>query len=90
MSTIRFVGRDVHAETIAVAEPNREIWSWRIIATELGSIRKLIGKFGPTNQLTSITRPIGFGYALHSQLTPSGGHRKPMTRSLVSAKSAIA
>jgi len=50
MSKIRFVGLDVHAETIAVAvaEPSGEVRSVAIIANRLESIRKLVGKLGPS------------------------------------------
>jgi transposase len=51
MTKIRFVGLDVHAETIAVAEPNGEVRSIGTIANRLESIRKLIGKLRPGHQL---------------------------------------
>ena len=46
MSKIRFVGLDVHAETIAaaVAETGGEVRSHGVIPNRLESIRKLIGK----------------------------------------------
>jgi transposase len=49
MSKIRFVGLDVHAETVAVAvaEPGGEVRSLGIIPNRLESIRKLLGKLGP-------------------------------------------
>ena len=48
MSKIRFVGLDVHADTIAVAvaEPDGEIRSLGIIPNRLESIRKLLAKLG--------------------------------------------
>ena len=53
MSKIRFVGLDVHAETIAVAvaEPGGEVRSLGIIPNRLESIRKLAGKLGPMQHL---------------------------------------
>lgn len=49
MSKIRFLGLDVHADTIAVAiaEPDGEIRSLGTIPNRLESIRKLIVKLGP-------------------------------------------
>ena len=52
MSKIRFVGLDVHTETIAVAvaETNGEVRSIGVIPNRLESIRKLVRKLGPVNQ----------------------------------------
>jgi transposase len=49
MTKLRFLGLDVHAETIAVAiaEPGCEFRSIAIIPNRLESIRKMIGKLGP-------------------------------------------
>jgi transposase len=46
MSKVRFVGLDVHAETItvAVAEAGGEVRSLGTIPNRLESIRKMIGK----------------------------------------------
>jgi len=53
MSKIRFVGLDVHADSIAVAiaEPDGEVHPLGMIPNRLGSIRKLVVKLGPTKQL---------------------------------------
>jgi hypothetical protein len=50
---LRFLGLDVHAETIAVAvaEPNGEVRSLGTIANREESIRKFIKKLGPAGQL---------------------------------------
>jgi hypothetical protein len=50
---LRFLGLDVHAETItaAIAEPDGEIRSLGTIANREDSIRKLIRKLGPAEQL---------------------------------------
>ena len=47
--TLRFLGMDVHAETIAVAiaEPDGEVRSLGTIANREESIRKFIRKLGP-------------------------------------------
>ena len=50
---LRFLGLDVHAETIAVAvaEPDGEVRSLGTIANREESIRKLIRKLGPPEHL---------------------------------------
>ena len=49
MSKVRFVGLDVHAETIAVAvaESGGEVRSLGIIPNRPESVRKLVQKLGP-------------------------------------------
>ena len=49
MSNVRFIGLDVHAETIAVAaaEPTGEMRSMGVIPNRIESIRKLVKKLGP-------------------------------------------
>ena len=53
MSKVRFVGLDVHADTIAVAvaEAAGEVRSFGIIPNRLESIGKLIGKLAPAGTL---------------------------------------
>ena len=53
MSTVRFVGLDVHAETIAVAvaEPTGEVRAVGVIPNRPESIRTLVKKLGPAEQL---------------------------------------
>lgn len=53
MSKIRFLGLDVHADTItvAVAEPDGEVRSLGPIPNRLESIRKMVAKLGPPQQL---------------------------------------
>ena len=48
MSNVRFIGLDVHAETIAVAvaEPDGEVRSLGVIPNRSESIRKLVKKLG--------------------------------------------
>jgi hypothetical protein len=50
---LRFLGLDVHAETIAVAvaEPDGEVRGLGTIANREESIRKLIKKLGPAASL---------------------------------------
>lgn len=53
MHKIRFVGLDVHAKTIAVAvaEPNGEVRSLGLIPNRPESIRQLVRKLEPVEQL---------------------------------------
>jgi hypothetical protein len=50
MSNVRFIGLDIHAETIAVAvaEPGGEVRSLGVIPNRPESIQKLVKKLGPT------------------------------------------
>jgi transposase len=70
----RFLGLDVHAETIAVAlaEPGRgEVRSLGIIPNELTAVRKLIQKLGKKN-LRACYEAGPTGFALYWQLTELG------------------
>ena len=53
MKRIKFVGLDVHAETIsvAIAEQGGEIRSLEVIPNREESIRKLLKKLGPVEEL---------------------------------------
>lgn len=44
MSTIRFLGLDVHADTIAVAvaEPNGEVRRFGVIPNQLEAVRRMV------------------------------------------------
>ena len=74
MSKVRFVGLDVHAETIAVAvaEPGGEVRSHGVIPNRLESVRKLVGKLGPVKQLKACYEAGPTGYVLYWQLTQLG------------------
>ena len=51
MSKVRFLGLDVHADTIAVAiaEPKGEVRSIGVIPNRLESIRRMVNKLGPAS-----------------------------------------
>ena len=71
MSKIRFIGLDVHADTIAasVAEPDGEVRPLGIIPNRLESVRKLVAKLGPVNMVKTCYEAGPTGYVLYWQLT---------------------
>src|SRR6187200_1163698 len=74
MSKVRFLGVDVHANTIAVAvaEPNGEVRSVGTIPNRLEPVRKMVQKLGPAKQLRACYEAGPTGYALYWQLTALG------------------
>jgi transposase len=71
MSKLRFVGLDVHADTIAVAvaEAGGEVRSLGVIPNRLESVRKLVHKLGPVQHLRACYEAGPTGYVLYWQLT---------------------
>src|SRR3979490_1795482 len=71
---LRFLGLDVHAETIAVAiaEADGEVRSLGTIPNRLESIRKLIKKLGPTEKLRACYEAGPTGYVVYWQLAELG------------------
>jgi transposase len=88
MSKIRFVGLDVHADTIAVAvaEPDGEVRSLGIIPNRLEVIRKQIAKLGPVTQLKACYEAGPTGYVLYWQLTALGVACEVVAPTLVPVK----
>src|SRR5688572_18409486 len=88
MSKIRFVGLDVHADTIAVAvaEADGEVRSHGVIPNRLESVRKLIVKLGPVNQLRVCYEAGPTGYVLYWQLLQLGVVCEVIAPSLVPSK----
>ena len=71
---LRFLGLDVHAETItvAVAEPDGEVRSLGTIANREDSIRKFIKRLGSPEQLRACYEAGPTGFVLYWQLTQLG------------------
>jgi hypothetical protein len=71
---LRFLGLDVHAETIAVAaaEPDGEVRSLGTIPHRAESIRKLIKKLGPVEKLRACYEAGPTGYVVYWQLAELG------------------
>jgi transposase len=88
MSKIRFVGLDVHAETIAVAvaEPNGEVRSLGLIPNRPESIRRLVRKLEPVEQLRFCYEAGPTGYVLYWQLTALEAKCEVVAPSLVPRK----
>lgn len=61
---VRFWGSDVHAETIAVAEADGEVCGLGVIANRAESVRKLVRRLGPAEQLRAGYEAGPTGYVL--------------------------
>ena len=85
---LRFLGLDVHAETIAVAvaETNGETRSLGTIANREDSIRKFINKLGSPEQLRACYEAGPTGFVLYWQLTQLGVDCSVVAPSLVPKK----
>src|SRR5262245_57834389 len=88
MSKLRFVGLDVHAETIAVAvaEMGGEVRSLGNIPNRLESVRKMIGKLAPVGTLKCCYEAGPTGYVLYWQLTQMGVACEVIAPSLIPTK----
>jgi len=88
MSKLRFVGLDVHAETIAVAvaEAGGEVRSLGVIPNRLESVRKMIGKLAPIGTLKCCYEAGPTGYVLYWQLAQMGVACEVIAPSLIPTK----
>jgi transposase len=88
MSKIRFLGLDVHADTIAVAvaEPDGEVRCIGVFPNRLESIRKFVNKLGPVNQLRACYEAGPTGYVLYWQLAALGVSCEVIAPTLVPVK----
>jgi transposase len=71
---VRFLGLDVHADTIsvAVAEPDGEVRSLGTIPNRAESIRRLVKKLGGVEHLRACYEAGPTGYVLYWQLSELG------------------
>src|SRR6201999_2004959 len=71
---LRFLGLDVHAETIAaaIAEPDGEVRSLGTIPNRVESLRKLIKKLGPAEKMKACYEAGPTGYIVYWQLAELG------------------
>jgi len=74
MKNVRFLGLDVHADTIAVAvaEPDGDVRALGVIPNRAESVRKVIRKLGPPERLRVCYEAGPTGYVLYWQLTGLG------------------
>ena len=88
MSNVRFIGLDVHAETIAVAvaEPSGEVRSVGVIPNRPESIRKLMKTLGPAERLRVCYEAGPTGYVVYWQLTALGVTCEVVAPTLVPVK----
>ncbi len=88
MSNVRFIGLDVHAETIAVAvaEADGEVRSLGVIPNRPESIRRLVKKLGPTAQLRVCYEAGPTGYVVYWQLSALGVSCEVVAPTLVPTK----
>src|SRR6266700_1264220 len=84
----RFVGLDVHAETIAVgvAEPGGEVRSLGTIPNTPEAVRRLVKKLGPPETLRVCYEAGPTGYVLYRQLSALGVPCAVIAPSLIPVK----
>ena len=88
MKNVRFIGLDVHAETIAVAvaEMGGEVRSLGTIPNRAESVGRLIRKLGKPESLKVCYEAGPTGYVLYWQLTELGAHCEVVAPTLVPVK----
>jgi transposase len=91
MKNVRFIGMDVHAETIAVAvaESGGEVRSLGTIPNRSESIARLVKKLGKTEQLRACYEAGPTGYVLYWQLSELGVRCEVVAPTLIPVKAGI-
>src|SRR5213596_2643959 len=87
-TNLRYLGLDVHAETIAaaIAEPDGEVRALGILPNRTEAITKLIRKLEPRHGLHACYEAGPCGYVLYWQLTQLGVHCDVVAPTLVPTK----
>ena len=88
MKNVRFVGLDVHAQTIAVAvaEAGAEVRSVGVIPNSAESVSRLVKKLGKPEQLRVCYEAGPTGYVLYWQLTKPGVRCEVVAPTLIPVK----
>jgi len=88
MSKVRFLGLDVHANTIsaAIAEPNGEVRSLGTIRNTVFEVRRLIKRLEPVSTLRVCYEAGPTGYVLYWQLTQMKVRCEVIAPSLIPVK----
>jgi hypothetical protein len=91
MKSTRFVGLDVHADSIAVAvaEPTGEVRTVGTIPNDPEAVRKLVKKLGPPQAWRACYDAGPCGYALYWQLTSVDAIKARLTERAFSAPPAL-
>ena len=85
---LRYLGLDVHAETIcaAIAEPDGTVRELGVIRNRAEAVRKLVTKLGARESLRVCYEAGPTGYTLYWQLTALGVHCDVIAPSLIPTK----
>src|SRR6186997_2072059 len=88
MKKVRFIGLDVHADTVAVAiaDPGGDVRSLGVIPNRPESVRKLMKKLGPPASLRVCYEAGPTGYVIYWQLTQLGVGCEVVAPTLVPVK----
>jgi transposase len=88
MKRVKFIGLDVHAETIAVAvaEQGGEVRLLGVIPNCEDAVRKMVRKLGPVEELGFCYEAGPTGYELYWQLTRMGAQCEVVAPTLVPVK----